>query len=44
MKLPNRERAVISPSKLIEYLLNVEHERGGTKARLLAEFGYNQND
>ena len=44
MKLPIRERAVISPNKLTEYLLNVEHERGGTKARLLDEFGYNQNN
>jgi len=40
MKLPNREQAVIAPDKIIEYLLNVEHRRGGTKARLLAEFGY----
>jgi predicted transcriptional regulator len=44
MKLPNRERAMIAPDKLVEYLLNVEHERGGTKARLLAEFGYNQDN
>ncbi len=40
MKLPNRERAIIAPDKLIEYLLNPKHERGGTKARLLAQFGY----
>jgi hypothetical protein len=40
MKLPNRERAVIAADKLIEYLLNVEHKRGGTKARLLGQFGY----
>jgi len=44
MKLPNRERAVIAPDKLTEYLLNVEHERGGTKARLLAQFGYNHDN
>ena len=44
MKLPNRERAVIAPDKLTTYLLNIEHERGGTKARLLAEFGYNQGN
>jgi hypothetical protein len=42
MRLPNRERAVIAPDKLTDYLLNIEHERGGAKARLLAEFGYNQ--
>lgn len=40
MKLPNRERAVIAADKLIEYLLNVEHKRGGTKARLFGRFGY----
>lgn len=40
MKLPNRERAAIAPSKLTQYLLNVQHKRGGTKARLLVRFGY----
>lgn len=40
MKLPNREKAVIAPDKLLNYLLNVEHKRGGTKARVLTEFGY----
>ena len=33
MKLPNPERAVIEPAKLIQYLLNTEHKRGGHKAR-----------
>ncbi len=40
MKLPNRERAVIASEKLVEYLLNPSHKRGGTKARLLSRFGY----
>lgn len=44
MKLPNRERAVISPEKISEYLLNIEHKRGGTKARLLARFGYDADN
>ena len=44
MRLPNRERAIIAPDKLTDYLLNVEHERGGAKARLLAEFGYNKDN
>jgi hypothetical protein len=35
MKLPNSERAVIAPEKLVDYLLNIEHKRGGAKARLL---------
>lgn len=41
MKLPNREHAVIAPDKLFDYILNAKHKRGGTKARLLIEFGYN---
>lgn len=44
VKLPNRQRAVIAPAKLTEYLLNVEHQRGGTKARLLVQFGYTVNN
>jgi hypothetical protein len=41
MKLPNLEHAVIAPDKLIQYLLNLEHKRGGHKARVLKDFGYN---
>jgi hypothetical protein len=41
MKLPNPERAVIAPDKLVQYLLNTEHKRGGHKARVLLDFGYN---
>jgi len=44
MKLPNLENAVIEPSKLTEYLLNVEHKRGGDKARLLIQFGYSRDN
>jgi hypothetical protein len=40
MKLPKREHAVIAPDKLVQYLLNPSHKRGGAKARLLALFGY----
>lgn len=40
MKLPNKEQAIIAPEKLIAYLLNTEHKRGGTKARFLSQFGY----
>lgn len=40
VKILNSERAVIEPSKLTEYLLNSEHKRGGTKAKLLILFGY----
>ena len=41
MKLPNRTNAIIEPDKIIKYLLNVSHRRGGSKARLFANFGYN---
>ncbi len=44
MQLPNRTLAVIAPDKLTNYLLNLRHERGGTKARLLAQFGYTVQD
>jgi len=40
VKLPNPQRAVIAPDKLVRYLLNTEHKRGGHKARVLADFGY----
>jgi hypothetical protein len=40
MQLPNRMLAIIAQEKLTEYLLNTQHKRGGTKARLLAQFGY----
>jgi hypothetical protein len=40
MKIPNSDLAIIEPSKLTEYLLNIEHKRGGAKAKLLIQFGY----
>lgn len=40
MKIPNADRAVIDAGKLIDYLLNPEHQRGGSKAALLISFGY----
>jgi len=42
MKIPNRDRAIIESSKLTEYLLNPDHKRGGTKAKLLIQCGYSQ--
>src|SRR5262245_42177299 len=44
MMLPNADRAVIAQSKVRDYLLNVEHKRGGSKARLLASMGYNSSN
>ncbi|MBS4028867.1 MAG: hypothetical protein KGZ58_09530 [Ignavibacteriales bacterium] len=40
MKLPNRENAIIDSDKIVKYLLNISHKRGGSKARLLMEYGY----
>lgn len=44
MKIPNSDRAVIEPSKLTEYLLNIEHKHGGAKARLLLQCGYSPDN
>lgn len=40
MKLPNAERAIIAEDKLVLYLLNIEHRKGGSKAKLLQVMGY----
>jgi hypothetical protein len=44
MKLPNAINAIIEEDKLVEYLLNVNHRRGGSKARLLMSLGYIAQD
>lgn len=44
MKLPNPERAQIGTDKLVKYLLNVEHERGSSKAQVLIAFGYRREN
>ena len=40
MNVPNAENAIIAPEKLRNYLLNIEHRRGGSKAKLLLSMGY----
>jgi hypothetical protein len=40
MKLPNAGNAVISQEKIVDYLLNIDHPHGGSKARLFASLGY----
>ena len=40
MRIPNADRAIIGPEKLRDYLLNVAHRRGATKAKLLLGLGY----
>ena len=44
MKAPNADRAVIAAEQLTGYVLNVSHERGGPKARLLLSVGYRSNN
>jgi len=40
MRIPNAEKAIITPEKLRDYLLNLNHRRGSAKARLLISCGY----
>jgi hypothetical protein len=40
MKLPNADNAIIAPEKLRDYLLNPEHRRGRSKAKMLLSMGY----
>jgi hypothetical protein len=40
MKLPNASNAIVAEDKLALYLLNRQHRRGGSKARLLYALGY----
>jgi hypothetical protein len=44
MKLPNADRALIAQDKLCNYLLNIDHEWGGSKAKLLVAMGYRHDD
>ncbi len=43
MTIPNADKAVITPEKLRDYLLNPNHRRGATKAKLLLSFGYSRD-
>jgi len=40
MKIPNAASAIIASDQLRDYLLNPQHRRGGSKAKLLLSFGY----
>ena len=44
MKLPNAKNAVIDRAKIADYLLDIDHPRGGSKARLLVSLGYSAAD
>lgn len=40
MKIPNNDYAIIEQSKITDYLLNINHQRGGSKAKMLINYGY----
>ncbi|MDZ4720851.1 MAG: hypothetical protein SH847_20530 [Roseiflexaceae bacterium] len=44
MKIPNAAQALIDQEKMVAYLLNPDHQRGGSKAALLMSFGYSSAD
>jgi hypothetical protein len=44
MKVPSSDKAVVAQDKLCDYLLNVAHRRGASKARLLIAMGYRPDD
>ena len=44
MRIPNADPAIVAPTKLTTYLLNVSHKRGAAKARLLLSLGYRSDD
>ncbi len=43
MRIPGADRAIISREKIVEYLLNLDHPDGGSKAELLARAGFAAN-
>ncbi len=44
MRVPNAERAIISPEKLRAYLLSTSHPLGRFKAAFFATLGYTEED
>ena len=40
MKIPNAAIAIIDQAKIVNYLLDVDHVHGASKARLLHSLGY----
>jgi len=38
--MPGAHRCVVSERKILDYLLNFDHEQGGPKAGLFARFGF----
>ena len=44
MKLPNRDKSYIPPSKLHRYLLSLSHATGHSKALFFRRFGFNEHN
>jgi hypothetical protein len=44
MKLPNGERAIVDPAKLLDYCLSPNHFIGRHKARVFASAGFRRED
>ena len=44
MKLPRAEEAVVPPTKVENYLLNLGHPIGGGKARFFLSFGFRREE
>jgi len=44
VKLPNRDKAIISRNKLVKYLLSETHPVGSTKARFFRGVGFNETN
>jgi len=40
MKLPNADKAIVERDKIEDYLLNVRHRYGASKARFFGRFGF----
>jgi hypothetical protein len=40
MRIPNADHAIIAEEKIVQYLLNLEHVDGASKARVLAHAGF----
>jgi hypothetical protein len=40
MRIPGADRAIVSREKIVQYLLNVDHPDGGSKAAVLALAGF----
>ncbi|MGY6528704.1 MAG: DUF6883 domain-containing protein [Cyanobacterium sp.] len=43
-KIPNFHRAIIEKSKITDYLLNINHKRGSSKAKMLLNYGYSPDN